>query len=166
MIRACCVVLAVGAVWVGLLSGCGRKQQELVPGAAKMSDEQKLAKVREYCNEWVSALEAIYQKRNIESFPAVFQRAEEDSKGCEIDLRQLTSMLRSRLQESPIIILTTIGGGQIKARMRYLTGKSGNPADAECVFTLSAGIGAGGAAYTKEYRPDPRVFAVFLKKGN
>jgi len=156
----CCALLVV-VMWAGGLCGCG-KGPELIPGAEAMSDEEKLEQVRRYCDQWVSEAEAVLQRKELPPVKGLFEGVKPHPKGCDIELEELSYMLGERLWQSEMFILSTSRIGQIKAEMLYRKSITSDPMDAECAFTLTASPGPGKRVFVKTYRPDPRIFAVFL----
>jgi len=143
------------------LCGCGKKQ-ELIPGAESMTDEQKMQQVEQYCAQWAADLKKSVDARRLPGIACDYRGVQPDPKGCAIELGRFDRMMEAEL--APMLIYSPVDIGQLKATMVYKLGPGGNQANAECVFSLTAAAGPNDLLFGKEYRPDPRVFAVFLPK--
>ena len=144
------------------LFGCGKKA-ELIPGAESMTREQKLQEVNNYCAKWTQELAQVVKVRNLPGIACTFQGAEADPKGCELMVAKFNEILLDHLSE--VITYSPVDIGRVKAVMRFRKGSKADLTDADCCFTLSAAAGPGAPIFHMEYRPDPRVFAVFLPEG-
>ena len=152
------------ALWACSVPGCGAKA-DVVPGAEIMTDEQKVQKVEEYCAQWVANAVSAIQKKKLPGIVAQFESVEADPKGCDIELGKLSQILEMHMMESGAFAFAPTEVGQVKAKMLYRLGKGGAPDSAECIFTFAASAGPGVPIFARSYRPDPRIFAVFLPKG-
>lgn len=158
------VVAALAAAGLVAMAACGRPQAELVPGAESMSDEEKIEKVQDYCAQWVGNIEAALKKKEQQGVVAIFDGVKAHRKGCDIELDRFNNMLFSALASSPMVTIPPTPVGTIRGTFRYNMSSSGDPKDAVCSFSLLCKSGPTSVAHAGQYRPDPRIFAVFLPK--
>ena len=143
---------------VAVLAGCGAKQ-ELIPGAEKMTDDQKKEQVQKYIGQWMQHLNAALKSKRLEMLPCTYSGVQTDAQ-CDLDVSELNGMFEAGLSEAGIGILE-LAPGLSKVKMLYKLPASKDPARAECKVTIAIGVPTG-FTYVAEYRPDPRVFAVYL----
>jgi len=154
----CSFRAVIAVIAVGLLAGCGAKQ-ELIPGAEKMTDDQKKEQVQKYVSQWSQNLNAALKSKNLEMLPCTYSGVLADGQ-CDLDLSELNGLFEAGLGEAGIGIME-MAPGLSKVKMLYKLPANKDPAKAECKVTIAIGVPTG-FTYVAEYRPDPRVFAVYL----
>ena len=141
-----------------LAAGCGPKQ-ELMAGADKMTDEQKLKAVHDYCDQWIFDTDASLKAKGLAVFPAAFSGVKPDGQ-CDIQIDRLSNFVRTSISKAQHLVLLNVGPGEFKVNIQYLN-YGGNHINDKCVATVLCLIGTE-IYYFHKYYPDPRVFAVLL----
>lgn len=158
------VVLVVGALVVGLVLWARKKPEaELIDGAAEMSREEKIEQARAYAAGWVRDFEQKMKEKNAQNFIGEWKGVSAHEDGCDLDLSELNLIMDEAMMACPMFTRAPIGGGLGRVLVHYKS-NGPDPLDADCSVRVLFG-GGGAIAFARTYYPDPRIFAVWLKKG-